>query len=108
MEVSPEELQELMKRTGPRAFRLVDVREEDEFRICKLDWAELIPLAILAQEAPKRLIDKDKPVVVYCHHGLRSSYAADYLRNIGYEHVFNLIGGIDAWAERVDPAMKRY
>ena len=108
MEVSPEELYDLMQREGPRAFRLIDVREEEEFRICKLDWAELIPLAMLAQEAPVRLIDKDKPIVVYCHHGLRSSYAADYLRSLGYEHVYNLTGGVEAWAERIDPSMPRY
>jgi adenylyltransferase/sulfurtransferase len=108
MEVSPEELNDLMKREGPRPFRLVDVREEEEFNICRLEWAELIPLGKLAQEAPIRLIDKDKPVVVYCHHGMRSAYAADYLRNLGYEHVYNLTGGIDAWSDLVDPYIPRY
>ena len=108
MEVSTEELNELMKREGPRPFRLIDVREEEEFNICRLEWAELIPLAMLAQEVPKRLIDKDKPVVVYCHHGLRSSYAAEYLRSQGYENVYNLTGGIDAWSDLVDPSVPRY
>jgi rhodanese-related sulfurtransferase len=108
MEVSPEELKELLEREGPRPFRLIDVREEEEFRICRLEWAELIPLAMLAQEAPIRLIDKDKPIVVYCHHGMRSSYAAEFLRSHGYEHVYNLTGGIDAWSELVDPSVPRY
>ena len=108
MEVSPEELLELMQRKGPRTFRLIDCREEDEFRICKLEWAELIPLTRIATDAPTRLIDKDKPVVIYCHLGLRSQYACGLLRELGYENVFNLSGGIDAWAERVDPGMTRY
>ena len=108
MEISPEELQELLVRPGPRPFRLIDVREEDEFAICRLDWAELIPLAQLAEQAPLRLVDKDKPVVVYCHHGMRSSHAAHLLHRLGYEEVYNLTGGIEAWAEQVDPTMARY
>ena len=107
-EVSPEELLELMQRPGPREFRLIDVREEDEFQICKLDWAELIPLQTLSAEAPRRLVDKDRPIVVYCHHGMRSQRACEWLRSVGYENVFNLTGGIEAWTDRVDPTMKRY
>lgn len=108
MEISPQELHELIVRPGPRDFRLVDVREEDEFAICRLDWAELIPLSTLPMEAPKRLVDKDKPIVVYCHHGMRSNHAAQWLRGVGYEHVYNLSGGIEAWAEQVEPTMRRY
>jgi len=108
MEISPEDLHDLMQRPGPREFRLIDVREEDEFAICRLDWAELIPLATLPQEVTRRLVDKDKPIVVYCHHGMRSNHAAQWLRGIGYEHVYNLTGGIEAWAEKVEPTMRRY
>lgn len=107
-EVSPEELRDIMSRPGPRDFRLVDVREEDEFQICRLDWAELIPLSQLTEQAPRRLVDKDRPIVVYCHHGMRSQTACERLRRLGYEHVFNLTGGINAWAERVEPTMRRY
>lgn len=107
-DISPEELDQLMKRDGPRPFRLIDVREEDEFHICKLEWAELIPLSRFMEEAPARLVDKDKPIVVYCHHGMRSARAAAALRRMGYEEVYNLTGGIEAWAVRIDPTMRRY
>lgn len=107
-EVSPEELRELMNLPGPRPFRLIDVREEDEFQICRLEWAELIPLAGLPEQAPSRLVDKDRPIVVYCHHGMRSQHACDWLRRAGYLHVLNLTGGIEAWADRVEPTMRRY
>jgi adenylyltransferase/sulfurtransferase len=107
-DISPEELQQLMLLDGPRPFRLIDVREEDEFHICHLEWAELIPLSRFTEEAPVRLVDKDKPVVIYCHHGMRSARAAAALRRLGYEEVYNLTGGIDAWAERIYPAMRRY
>ena len=108
MDISPEELHELMQRPGPRAFRLIDVREEDEFRYCKLDWAELIPLGTLPQQAPARLLDLDRSIVVYCHHGVRSHHAAEWLRGAGYKSVFNLTGGIDAWSERVDTRVPKY
>jgi adenylyltransferase/sulfurtransferase len=107
-EVSPEELHEFMSRPGPRNFRLIDVREEDEFQICRLEWAELIPLAQIPEQAPRRLVDKDRTIIVYCHHGMRSQRACDWLRHAGYEQVFNLTGGIEAWAERVEPGMRRY
>lgn len=107
-EVSPEELHEFMSRPGPRNFRLIDVREEDEFQICRLEWAELIPLAQVPEQAPRRLVDKDRTIIVYCHHGMRSQRACDWLRHAGYEQVFNLTGGIEAWADRVEPTMRRY
>jgi adenylyltransferase/sulfurtransferase len=107
-EVSPEELREFMNRPGPRNFRLIDVREEDEFQICRLEWAELIPLAQIPEQAPRRLVDKDRTIIVYCHHGMRSQRACDWLRHAGYEQVFNLTGGIEAWADRIEPTMRRY
>jgi adenylyltransferase/sulfurtransferase len=107
-EVTPEELREFMNRPGPRDFRLIDVREEDEFQICRLEWAELIPLSRLPEQAPRRLVDKDRTIVVYCHHGMRSQHACDWLRRAGYQNVLNLTGGIDAWADRVEPGMRRY
>lgn len=108
MDLSPEELHEWLSRQAPRGFRLVDVREEDEFAICRIDTAELIPLSRFMEEAPRRLADKSQPVVVYCHHGMRSAHAADAMRRLGWEQVFNLAGGIDAWSQRVDPAVARY
>jgi rhodanese-related sulfurtransferase len=108
MDLSPEELREMMSRPGSKRFRLVDVREEDEFAICRIERAELIPLAQLAEQAPLKLPDKSTPVVVCCHHGLRSWHATGVLRKLGYEEVYNLAGGLEAWADRVDPAMARY
>lgn len=108
MEITPEELHERMKRPGARPFRLIDVREEDEFAICHLDQAELIPLSRFAEQSQTRFTDHDETIIVYCHHGMRSSHAADFLRSKGCKNVLNLTGGIDAWADLIDPAMKRY
>lgn len=108
MEISPEELHEWMKPPGARTFRLVDVREEDEFAICHLDQAELIPLSKFAELSQSRFRNHDEPIVVYCHHGMRSSHAADFLRSKGCKKVYNLTGGIDAWADLIEPEMRRY
>lgn len=110
MNISPEELDQLMKQdgAGPPSFRLIDVREEDEYAICHLEGAELIPLSRFVEEAPRRLLDQDKTLVVYCHHGVRSARAALMLRKLGFEEVYNLTGGIDAWALRIAPDMRRY
>ncbi len=108
MDISPEELDEWMKQPGARAFRLIDVREEDEFAICHLDQAELIPLSGFAEQSQVRFKDHDETIVVYCHHGMRSSHAANYLRSTGFKKVYNLTGGIDAWADLIEPEMRRY
>ena len=108
MDLRPEELNDLLKAQSPRSFRLIDVREEDEFAICHLADAELIPLSRFVEESPKRLADLDEHIVVYCHHGMRSGNAADWLRQKGYSNVSNLLGGIDAWADQIDPEMNRY
>lgn len=108
MEVSPRELHELLRSQGAEKLRLIDVREEDEFAICRLDGAELIPLAQLAEQVPLKLANKEMPIVIYCHHGMRSSHAAHLLHRLGYNEIYNLTGGIEAWAEQVDPQMRRY
>src|SRR5688572_16996428 len=102
MEVSPEELHDLMQRPGPRAFHLVDIREADDFLYSRLLWAELMPLPRLQTEAPKRIEDRKAPVVVYCRDGTKSQQACELLRTLGYEFVFRLTGGLEAWKKKVD------
>lgn len=90
--------------TGP--VFLLDVREPDEWEICHIHGAVLVPLG----EIPARLheIPQDRPVIAYCHHGRRSEMALRFLQQNGYEKLYNLAGGIAAWADMVDPAMTRY
>ena len=90
------------------AVRLVDCREADEFAICKIDGAELIPLSVFAEEAPRQLADSKATILVYCHHGMRSARAAQWLDARGYADVISLAGGIEAWSLEVDPAVARY
>ena len=85
---------------------LIDVREPWEFSLVSLPGARLMPMNTI----PGRLheLDKNAPMVVYCHHGNRSWNVAMYLVQNGFTNVQNLTGGIDAWARRVDTAMRRY
>ena len=103
-DISPEEL-EGRPLGRDRAPLLLDVREPMEFQINRLPGAVLIPLGDL----PERLgeLDGTRDVVVYCHHGIRSVRAVEFLRGAGFR-ARNLKGGITAWIDRVDPTMPRY
>jgi adenylyltransferase/sulfurtransferase len=87
-------------------FQLIDVREPHEYEICNLG-GELIPM----NEVPSNLdkISKDKTVVVHCRSGARSGNIIQFLEaNYGYTNLYNLKGGILAWADEIDPEMPKY
>jgi molybdopterin/thiamine biosynthesis adenylyltransferase/rhodanese-related sulfurtransferase len=85
---------------------ILDVREQFEWDIARIDGAKLIPL----DELPDRLgeLDRDAEIVAHCHSGVRSATAVQFLQRNGFTRAFNLEGGIDAWAEQIDPTMARY
>jgi molybdopterin/thiamine biosynthesis adenylyltransferase/rhodanese-related sulfurtransferase len=102
-DMTPEELRRRLD-AGEDLF-LLDVREPSEYQICNLG-GHLIPL----DDLPKRLseLDSSREIVVHCKMGGRSAKAVDFLRQSGFSRVHNLDGGINAWAERVDPKMPKY
>lgn len=106
-EIAPADLKALLDDDSAPEIRLVDCREEDEFAICRIEGAELIPLSVFAATAPPRLIDSG-PVVVYCHHGMRSMNATMFLRDKGLDTVWSLAGGIDLWSMEIDESVPRY
>lgn len=105
-EISVEELQALRDRGEEMV--LLDVREPHEFAISDLPGSVKMPLATLPQAFERLLGDKDKDIVVYCRVGGRSARAVEYLTEMGFGRVRNLAGGINRWAERIDPKMARY
>lgn len=105
MTISPAELKAALAKG--KDFRLIDVREADEWAIARLPEAELIPLSQFQTLALEKL-DPDDKIIVYCHHGMRSAKAQGFLKAKGYADVLNLTGGIDAWSAQVDPSVKRY
>ena len=88
------------------SVRLLDVREPWEHELVHVAGALHIPMG----EIPARLADipADQPLVVMCHHVMRSMQVAHFLLANGFKDVANLDGGIDAWAAVVDPALARY
>lgn len=103
-ELSPRELKLRLDRGDVPV--ILDVREPEEVALARFPRAIHIPM----NDLPSRLaeLDPDRETVVVCHHGIRSAQVAIYLSRSGFEHVSNLSGGIDAWADEADPSTPRY
>ncbi|MGA2000528.1 MAG: molybdopterin-synthase adenylyltransferase MoeB [Terriglobales bacterium] len=102
-EISVEELKR--RRDAGEDLFVLDVREPHEYQICNLA-GHLIPL----NDLPKRVneLDSSREIVAHCKMGGRSAKAVDFLRQAGFTKVKNLTGGINAWADKVDPKMPKY
>ena len=85
---------------------LLDVREIREVELCQISASVHMPM----QTVPARIneLDPDAEIVCICHHGARSMQVANFLKQNGYDKVFNLTGGIHAWATQVDQSMQTY
>jgi molybdopterin/thiamine biosynthesis adenylyltransferase/rhodanese-related sulfurtransferase/molybdopterin converting factor small subunit len=103
-EVSVEELKAMRERG--ESFTLVDVREPREWAISDLSGSVKIPLGTLPESLEK--LSKEDEIVVYCRTGGRSGNAVQFLQGMGFGKAKNLVGGINAWAERIDPSLPKY
>ena len=107
MEISVQEVKRRLD-SGEK-LALIDVREPFEFAAARLESAELIPM----NTVPERLDDlrakaAGAPLVVLCHHGVRSLNVVAWLRRQGVENCWSMAGGIDLWSLAVDPSVPRY
>ena len=102
-EISVQELKEKLDKGED--FQLIDVREDFEYETSNLG-GELIPLGSILIETDK--IAKDKDVVIMCRSGKRSAMAVQQLEAQGFTNLYNLYGGILAWAEDIDPSLDVY
>lgn len=102
-EISVQELKKLMDEK--KEIFILDVRNPDEHAICHLS-DNLIPMS----ELPNRIneLNKDQHIIVHCHGGGRSRRATELLMQQGFKHVYNLRGGITAWANEIDLKMPKY
>ena len=85
---------------------LIDVRQDWEIDICKINNSMHIPLPKL--ENSLNTIPKDQPLITICHHGVRSKQAIFILKRNGFNNVASLIGGVDTWAKQIDQSMAQY
>src|SRR5713101_2764890 len=103
-ELTPVELKQRLDQREPLV--LLDVRQDWETRLCRLDNALHIPIEEI--ELRTEELDPAAEIIVYCHQGVRSAAVAEFLRSLGFAKARNLAGGLDAWARTVDPSKRRY
>lgn len=94
-----------LRKTDPEVV-LLDVREDSELAICRIDGALHIPMGEIPERAES--LSKERPMVIFCHHGMRSANVQQYLEAKGFTNLMNLAGGIHAWSLEVEPEMPTY
>jgi sulfur-carrier protein adenylyltransferase/sulfurtransferase len=103
-ETTPHDLQ--ARLAGDRPPLLLDVRQDWETKLCRLEPSVHIPIEEIEFRTDE--LDPSSEIVVYCHQGVRSAAVVAYLRGLGFTNVTNLAGGLDSWARTIDPGMRRY
>lgn len=105
-ELTPAQFIERWPPEGRDEVVLLDVREPAELELAQVDGAIHVPMS----QVPARLqeLDSSKTIAVMCHAGGRSLRVAAFLLANGYDRVFNIKGGIDAWSREVDSSIPRY
>ena len=104
-EIAPDELKTLLE--GNSDVVVLDCREQWEVEIARIEGSRHIPM----NEVPARFsreLDREKQIVVVCHHGVRSYNVTAWLRQQGFEKVQSLAGGIDRWSRQIDPRVPVY
>ena len=105
-QIDSRELAERLGDASSPAPLLLDVREPWEFALCHIEGSVPMPMS----SVPARLaeLDRNREIVVICHHGGRSAQVCMFLAHQGFDKLINLAGGVAGWAAQVDPSMPRY
>ncbi|MEM6365172.1 MAG: rhodanese-like domain-containing protein [Planctomycetota bacterium] len=106
LEVSVTEVKQMQDASTD--FLLLDVRNPDEYELCRIEGSMLLPMGELMDRIGEIEEHRDRPSVVHCHHGGRSMQVTQFLRQKGFSHVQNMAGGIESWSLEVDSAVPRY
>ena len=93
-------------RTDGAAHAVLDIRESEELAVCDISGSVTIPMHQVPDEL--KTLSRERPLIVICHHGMRSAMVTDFLRKNGFNDAWNLTGGIDAWSRHIEPDMPRY
>lgn len=105
-QITPVQLKQWLDDPSRSKPVLIDVREPWEFALCRIPGASLMSMSTI----PARLaeLDSTADTVLICHHGGRSMQAAMFLQQQGFAKLYNMAGGVAAWATQVDPALPQY
>jgi len=110
-EITPEEFEKLrttsVSHGDDKTPLLLDVREPWEANTATIPGAILIPMGDIPSRVHAEL-DPDQPIIVFCHHGMRSLSVTMWLRREGFDQAQSLAGGIDEWSRKIDPGIPRY
>ena len=102
--ISPQQLKDLFDKKA--SFDLLDVREESERDISKIEAGVHIPIEEITTRYGE--LDKKQDIVIYCRSGVRSFQVCRLLEMLGFARVRSLVGGINAWSQEIDPSIKKY
>ena len=105
-QITPKQLHDWLSDPNRESPVVLDVREDWELEICSLPDSVRIPMNSIPGRHQE--LDPERDIVVVCHHGGRSIQVASFLVQNGFTNVYNLSGGVDAWAREVDPTMATY
>ena len=107
LELTPRDVSARLNAGAPTI--LIDVREPQEFTICRIEGSELMPMNTVPAELQRleSLADAGD-IITICHHGVRSLQVTYWLRQQGLENCFSMSGGIDRWSVEIDPTVPRY
>ncbi len=107
LEIAPGDVQRRLQ--AGEKLALIDVREPSEFQLARIEGSELIPMrAVPAELSRLDAQADDAPLIVFCHHGVRSLNVVHWLREQGVGACQSMAGGIDRWSLEIDPAVPRY
>jgi rhodanese-related sulfurtransferase len=107
MEVTPADVKRRLD-AGEKLY-LIDVREPHERAVCSIAGSDLVPMRTVPGElAELQSRAQSGPLIVFCHHGVRSLNVVSWLRQQGIENCQSMSGGIDAWSVEIDPSVPRY
>lgn len=109
-QISVEDFAQHLAERGQEDLQLIDVREPAEAAIAAVPGFRLLPLSQYNNWSTTihQQFDASQETIVMCHHGMRSAQMCQWLIDQGFTNVHNLVGGIDAYAQQVDPDIPRY
>ena len=105
-QITPSMLRQWLTDTGRKPPLLLDVLQPWEYQTCRIEGSTLAPMNTIPARAQE--LDPETETVVICHHGARSYQVALFLERNGFSKLYNLEGGVNAWADQVEPGMPRY
>jgi len=106
VEIDVHAVAQLYRKGEP--FLWIDCREPEEWEIARIEGSQLIPMGEIERHLPQFIGHQEQRVIVHCHHGRRSLWVVQMLRQAGLTRAQSMAGGIEAWSREIDPNVPTY